>query len=143
MNRFFMMMLALAGLGLVLGTACKKDEEAKGDEAPKTAEPAEAADTPDEPAADEEKEEEAPAEGEAAAEGDAVSTGIPECDALIASYAKCDKLPQATRDAFATSAKAWKQAVDSGGDAAKTAIATGCKQAAEGAKAAMTAAGCE
>ena len=140
-------MLALAAFGLAFG-ACKKDEKAAGDEAakPAEAEPA-AAEEPaaEEPAAEEAAAEEPAAEeaaGEAAA-GETIATGVKECDDLIAAYAKCDKLPQASKDAFMTGAKAWKDAVDKGGDAAKTALATSCAQAAEGSKAAMAAMGCE
>jgi hypothetical protein len=151
MNRFFMMMLAFAALGLTFGPGCKKDEAKGGDEAAKPAEGDTAA-TPDEPAKDEaaaaegeEGEEAAAAEGEEgeAAAGDTVTTGIKECDELIAIYSKCDKMPQASRDAFMTGAKAWQQAAESGDDATKAAIATGCTQATEASKEAMAAMGCE
>ena len=144
-------MLALAALGLTFG-ACKKDEKAAGDEAAKPAEgdtAAEGETAPEEPAKEEEAAEGEAAEGEAAAEGEGdadgemVTTGVKECDDLIATYSKCEKLPQESRDAFMTGAKAWKQAVDTGGDDAKTALATSCGQAAEASKAALSAVGCE
>lgn len=151
MNRFFMMMLALAAIGLTFGAGCGKDEAAKADEATKPAE-APVAEKTAEKAPEAAKEEAAPAaegeaapaaEGEAAPAGDTVTTGVAECDALIASYSKCEKMPQASRDAFMTGAKGWKDAVEAGGDAAKTSLATACKQAADASKAALDAFGCK
>ena len=156
MNRLFMMMLALAAFGLALGSGCKKDDEAKGEVAAKPAEATEGDKDKDkeEPAKEEEKKDEAGEDGDEAkgkeaaeggdkaADGDAVTTGVKECDDLIAAYAKCDKLPQAARDAFATTAKAWKVTAAAGGDAKATLAAT-CTTIAESSKVAMKAVGCE
>jgi len=156
MKRFFLLLMSIAALGLVLGaSACKKGEEkpAEGGEA-KPAEGAEAAGEKAEEAgekaeaageeakeAGEEAKEEAKEGGEAAA-GGTPSTGIAECDALIETYVKCDKLPQSARDAFLQNADAWKKALEAGGDAAKTQLVESCKQAAEAAKQSLSALGC-
>jgi hypothetical protein len=124
-------------LALTIG-ACKKDEpapakveEAKPVEAAKPAEPTPA------PAA-----EPAPA---AAAE----SSGIPECDAYLATaqkFAACDKLPAEAKDAQLKGVEAAKASWASMKDApaeAKKAAADSCKASDDGLKQAWTAAGCQ
>lgn len=150
MKRFFLLLMSVAALGLVLGAgACKKGEEKAPEGEAKPAEGGEAAG--EEKAAEEKPAEEKAAEGEEKpAEGEAKegeagatpSTGIEECDKLIETYVKCDKLPQSARDAFLQNADAWKKALEAGGDAAKTQLVESCKQAAEAAKQSLSALGC-
>ena len=152
MKRFFLLLMSIAALGLVLGAgACKKGEEKAAEGEAKPAEGGEAAG--EEKAAEEKPAEEKPAEEKAeggeeakeggeAASGDSPKTGIEECDKLIETYVKCDKLPQSARDAFLQNADAWKKALEAGGDAAKTQLVESCKQAAEAAKQSLSALGC-
>ena len=153
MKRFFLLLMSIAALGLVLGAgACKKGEEKAAEGEAKPAEGGEAAGeekaAEEKPAEEKAAEgEEKPAEGEAkeggeAAAGDSPKTGIEECDKLIETYVKCDKLPQSARDAFLQNADAWKKALEAGGDAAKTQLVESCKQAAEAAKQSLSALGC-
>ncbi len=139
MKRFFMLLVSIAALSLVLG-GCKKDEGGGAEKKEEAAKPADEGKAPAEtpPPAEEKKEEAAPAAG-----GTAVTTGVEECDKLIEQYMKCDKLPQQSRDAFMQGAEAWKKSIEAGGDAAKTALADSCKQAAEASKQALAAVGCE
>jgi hypothetical protein len=145
MTRFFNLLAACIAVTLVLGfSGCKKDEEKADEKAGEAAEKAVDKTT----AAAEEKKEAAEATGEAkeaageAAAG-AVTTGIEECDKLIETYMKCDKLPQQSRDAFLQGAQAWKTSIETGGDAAKQALTDSCKQAAEASKQALAAVGCQ
>jgi hypothetical protein len=72
--------------------------------------------------------------------------GVPECDDYIAKYSACldSKVPEAgraaLRQAFDQTKAAWKQAATT--QAAKDALAMGCKQALEASKAAVAAYGC-
>lgn len=77
--------------------------------------------------------------------GDAV--GVPECDDYIAKYEKCvnDKVPEMARapmkDAFDKLRVSWKSAAST--PEGKSALASGCKQALDAAKASMGSYGCE
>jgi hypothetical protein len=127
---------------LALSTAflgCKKKEEAK------PAEPAPAVDPAPAPAPAEKPAEPAPAPEPTAAAG---STGIPECDAYVATmdkYAKCDKIPadakKAMVDAFEQGKQGWAALANAPAET-KTAAAGGCKTADDAAKQALTQLGC-
>ena len=86
----------------------------------------------------------APAGPVSVAGGD--STGVPECDAYIKNYSTCldSKVPEASRaalrQAFDQTRETWKKAAADPN--MKAALATGCKQANDAAKTAMTAYGC-
>jgi hypothetical protein len=69
-------------------------------------------------------------------------TGIPECDLLIRTYISCKALPESVREAFTQNADAWKQALEAGGDAARTQLVESCKQATEAARQSLQAIGC-
>lgn len=75
------------------------------------------------------------------------SIGVPECDDYIAKYEKCvnDKVPEMARapmkDAFDKLRTSWKSAAAT--PEGKSALASGCKQALDAAKASMGSYGCE
>jgi hypothetical protein len=148
MTRFFNLLASCIALTLVLGTAaCKKDAEKATEEAAENAEEkAEKAVEKTEEAAEEKKEAaEATEEAKEAnkeAGAAAASTGIEACDQLIDMYAKCDKIPQQSRDAFLQGAEQWKKAIEAGGDQAKTQIESTCKQTLESSKESFKAMGC-
>jgi len=84
---------------------------------------------------------------QAAAPAAAVSEfGVPECDEYMTKYLACidSKVPEAARasvrQGLEQSKAAWKQAAAT--PEGKAGLATGCKQALEGAKMAMQAYGC-
>ncbi len=72
--------------------------------------------------------------------------GVPECDEYVAKYTACinSKVPEATRgtfqQAYTQMVQQWKAAAST--DAGKSALATGCKAALDGAKQSMQAFGC-
>jgi hypothetical protein len=76
------------------------------------------------------------------------STGLPNCDALIAAYgdlAKCDKMPKESRDAMAQGLESMKQGwgdLSAADDATKKAMDDGCKQGVDALKQTMSASGC-
>ena len=84
--------------------------------------------------------------------GDAASTGVKECDDVIAAYQKyfeCDKLKaagdaamKAQHDALDAMKQGWAQLKDAP-QASKDAAATGCKQALDGMKKGAEAMGCK
>ena len=76
----------------------------------------------------------------AAASSDFDKIGVAECDEYVAKYAACiKKMPSAAQgtamQGLKTQVSAWKQAASN--DAAKAALATGCKQALEAVKGGM------
>jgi hypothetical protein len=81
-----------------------------------------------------------------AASTTATEFGVPECDDYFKKYLACidSKVPEAARaqvrQGLDQTKAAWKQAAAN--PDAKAALATGCKQATETAKTAMTAYGC-
>jgi hypothetical protein len=81
-----------------------------------------------------------------AATTSAAEFGVPECDDYFKKYLACidSKVPEAARaqvrQGLDQTKAAWKQAATT--PEAKAALATGCKQATETAKTAMTAYGC-
>ena len=142
MSRFLRLMTSTIALGLVLATAAcgNKPEQQEAPETAKPVDPAEPANTePAEPAEPAKTEPAEPAKAEPAA---ATSTGIEACDQLIEAYSKCDKIPQASRDAFLQSSEQWKKAIETGGDAAKTPIESTCKQTLDSSKESFKAMGC-
>jgi hypothetical protein len=148
MSRFLGLLASSLALALVLGTtACKKDaEKAQEEAAEKAGATAEKAVEKTEEAA-EEKQEAAKAneeakEAHAQAGAAAAATGIEACDQLMDIYAKCDKIPQQSRDAFLQGAEQWKKAIETGGDAAKTQIENSCKQTLESSKESFKQMGC-
>ena len=148
MKRFFVLLMSIAALSLVLGTACSKDKE--GEAGDKKEEAGKTTETPDDGEKKDEGGDEKADEGEDKADeggdeggGDeAMKTGVEECDKLIEQYVKCDKLPQQARDAFMQGAEAWKKSIEAGGDAAKSALTDSCKQAGEAAAQSLKAVGC-
>ena len=82
----------------------------------------------------------------APAAASATEFGVPECDEYFKKYLACidSKVPEAARaqvrQGLDQTKAAWKQAAAN--PDAKAALATGCKQATETAKTAMTAYGC-
>jgi hypothetical protein len=127
-------------LGAALSmTGCKKDDEKKADD--------KAAKKADEKKVEDKKAEPADTKGDEAAAGTA-STGMPDCDALIAAYAdlaKCDKMPKESRDAMAQGLDAMKQGWGDTAkmdDATKKMMGDSCKQGLDGLKQTMSATGC-
>ncbi len=83
------------------------------------------------------------------AAGGAASTGVKECDDLMAAYEKlfkCDKMPAAAKDAqkqgFEAMKSGWAQLKDAP-QASKDAAATGCKASMDGIAQSAKAMGCE
>jgi hypothetical protein len=71
-----------------------------------------------------------------------MKTGIESCDKYLATYGAClEALPEAARgpatDAFKKAAGAWKGALAQGGEPARSALDSACKQAWDTAKGAM------
>jgi hypothetical protein len=127
--------LALAALSALTFAACKKEEGAK----PADTKPADT--KPADPPAD--KPADKPADPPPAAGGDD-KIGIEACDKFVAAYRACvNEMPEAARgpanDGLKQMVDAWKQAAGQG-DAAKDALATGCKSAYDNSKQAMAAA---
>ena len=89
-----------------------------------------------------EKKEEGGADGakSAAAEGkkEGGGAGVKECDEYFAALEKCDKMPEAAKQAAQQGAKAMKDALNQPGvtDEMKKSTAEGCKSAMAGIKAA-------
>ncbi len=123
-------LVALVGLALVT-VACQKKAEAPAASAAQPAAPAAVVAAP------------APVE---AAPAVFASFGVPECDNYIQKYMECidTKVPAEAREqirvGFEATRTAWQQAAST--EAGKAALATGCVQATEAAKAAMVAYGC-
>ncbi len=139
------MLTSCIALTLALGAAaCKKspDEAAKEKAKQAMEETKEAAEEKAE--ANEETREAQQANREAVEHGAAatVSTGIEECDELITKYMTCDKISVQSREAFLQGAHQWKRALETGGEAARTAVADSCKAASGTSKQALESAGC-
>lgn len=149
MNRFLSLLVSSLALSLVLGTAgCKKDAEKAQEEAAENAEDKAEKAVEKTVEAGEEKTEAAEATDEAKeankeAGAAAANTGIEACDKLVDMYAKCDKIPKESRDAFLQGAEQWKKAIEAGGDQAKTTIESTCKQTLDQSKESFKAMGCE
>lgn len=140
MRRFIGLLTSSFALAMLLATAgCPSKSTTEDQKEPDTTEPATKPVEPTEPAPTKAE----PAEpAEPAQPAAAAATGVESCDQLIDLYAKCDKIPQASRDAFLQSSAQWKKAVETGGDAAKTQLESTCKQTLESAKESFKAVGC-
>lgn len=127
---------AVAAVALLAG--CQKKAEAPAAPAAEPAAPAATAPAETAPA------EEASAEAEATAE--VTGFGVPECDDYLQKMMECidSKVPEAAREqvraSLEASRSAWEQAATT--PEGKAGLAAACTQAAEAAKASMSAYGC-
>lgn len=144
MRRLMLTLSMFAALGLMLGlAACKKEQAANPDEKKEEVKKEEG--KKDEAKPEEkkdEKKEEAKKE-----EGGAGAVGVAECDEYLTKYEKCigSKVPEAGRAAMKSgmdqTREAWKKAAATA--EGKAALGAACKTAMEAAKKATAAFNCE
>lgn len=71
-----------------------------------------------------------------------LTTGIADCDRMVALYLGCDKLPPQTRDQFKQAVRTWRQSMAQGGKDVRVQLETACKQALQSIQPALKSLGC-